>query len=118
MLVVVHAVVHLSSPRTGIPATLTASAECLSILYKESASNGGICKEGNVEFSKKWEQSRVIVASDWVVIPLEDRRQNVSFRLGIVIYPPYILGLEIRETELWNTLASEPDALLHYTRQL
>ena len=43
------------------------------------------------------------MAGDGVVISLEDRGQNVSFRLGIVVYPSHIFRLEIRETELQNT---------------
>ena len=59
--------------------------------------------EGDIEISKEWKESRIVMASDGIVSPLEDRRQDVSFRLGIFVYPPHILRLKVRETELWIT---------------
>ena len=59
--------------------------------------------EGDIEVSKEWEESRIVMASDGVVRPLEDRWQDVTFRLGIFVYPTHILRLKVRETKLWTT---------------
>ena len=59
--------------------------------------------EGDIEVSKEWEESRIVLASDGVVSPLKDRWQDVSFRLGIFVYPTHILRLKVRETKLSTT---------------
>ena len=59
--------------------------------------------EGDVEFSKEREESRIVLASDGAVRSLKDRWQDVSFRLGIFVYPSHILRLKVRETKLSTT---------------
>lgn len=79
---IVQPIVQLTYRGAGIPATLSAVEKCLLRLREETARNRAICVEPNIVAAQDGEQFGLDQARDGIIIPLVDRRKDVTLFLA------------------------------------